>query len=85
LPPTLADDEREALAREIIAPYLDLALRKGNDRDKFWALYASPIFDPIETFDRLSEVTFRRSGGTSACTGAVDPRMDRSANRQPIG
>jgi len=29
-----------------------LALRKGNDRDKFW-LVRLAIFDPIETFDRL--------------------------------
>jgi hypothetical protein len=52
LPPLLSPDEENALARETIAPWLDIVERAGTESEKMWALRSMAELDPLEAFNR---------------------------------
>jgi hypothetical protein len=57
--PVLAAEERVALARRLLNPYLEAVRQQGNDTDKYYALYELSTIDPAAAANSLERVGFK--------------------------
>ena len=83
LPDALSREERLKIVRRLIAPMIDRALDKGNDREKITLFQNYAPVDPAGALERLERVKFDEERWPDSIRGLIAAALRRTIPTRP--